>query len=217
MVVQELPGQDSNNNIKTQDTVEPEAPFTELVNASKDCPSGAGELPSFQQPRNASEEAHSPAWRDIWNALSGKTQWQKPIELHSYNHDSHGSYDLERAKDFYMRVLGFQSTPRPDLEVQGYWVVHAQAAYQFHLIGVSSIRPLLLCSTGLSSLYSNNPLSMLLAGVDPITYSIFYSYSFSCSMNRHLSEVWRRMKASVLTMTTSRFMWRTWKSVPGSW
>lgn len=142
MVVQELPGQDSNYSVTAQEAIELEAPFTDLevVKTSKVGPSGAGDFPSFQQPRNASEGAHSPAWRDIWNALSGKSQWEKPIELHSYNHDSHGSYDLEKAKDFYMRVLGFQSTPRPDLEVDGYWVVHAQAAYQFHLIGVSCIK-----------------------------------------------------------------------------
>lgn len=49
-------------------------------------------------------------------------------------HEGLVTADAERAKDFYVRVLGLEVLPRPPLNTRGYWLGTAGAYPQIHII-----------------------------------------------------------------------------------
>ncbi|KAL6069134.1 VOC domain-containing protein [Balamuthia mandrillaris] len=65
---------------------------------------------------------------------------EEVLPLLSTNHASHLAKDIEATTRFYVDVLGFQATGRPEsISVPGYWLVHPVAGFQFHLLSVPSV------------------------------------------------------------------------------
>lgn len=56
-----------------------------------------------------------------------------PSLIRGINHSSFTVNDLDKSRDFYGRVLGLESVPRPDFGIPGIW--YGCGDLQIHLIG----------------------------------------------------------------------------------